>query len=569
MEVGQITSVRFFGSEKFAIGKIMQGGMGRVYQLVPIRADGHPCALKTLQGVMTERDFERECNAWLSVAQHDNIAHAFAFGKWEGSPAIIVDWYPGSMAELTADECSDDYLVTLVRGLISALSFAYTKAGLIHQDIKPGNILIDKYGAARLSDFGLARCVKTLDYSTAPRNWQETTSLAQLQGPNGTPFYMAPELFAGATPSIKTDLFSLGVTIFQFLTQEHPYFGPETKGRYSSRLRYEVLARIIAARGRRLSPLVELICTCLSLDPSERPTSYHATGWLDAKSTSREAGALKSLTEINAAVGQAMFYRECGDFTKAEAVLRDRIKALPEEPILLNALGALAVKRGQGKVAFALFSEAFERLRQTAGIRHGGLYPDPGVNLAGQLLASHKHADAHLVLRTVWGWIDADLAPATPTGLDVPAPDGWYSEFGWMFLYTGDFVRAADYLRKVLSKKGLDQTSTYWLTESAWLGNRMNEHADFLVRSLLQCAPTDAAAALCGCLAAQFANSQLAGAMVAVISGDCRREISRAEKDARLGRDMLLHPTTLDAQKLIVRSVDDLITGGKHGGLVR
>ena len=84
MEVGQVTSVDFFEKEKFVIGKIMRGGMGIVYQLVPIRANAPPVALKTLQGVMSVRDFEQECNAWLSVVQHENIARARSFGRWNG-----------------------------------------------------------------------------------------------------------------------------------------------------------------------------------------------------------------------------------------------------------------------------------------------------------------------------------------------------------------------------------------------------------------------------------------------------------------------------------------------------
>jgi serine/threonine protein kinase len=169
MEVGRITSVSFFGNEKFAVGKILKGGMGTVYQLVPIRADAPPIALKTLQNVLSAQDFERECNAWLSVAQHENIARAWSFGKWEGSPAILIDWYPRSMSELSVSECDDDYLLNIVNGLLSALDFAYNSAGLVHQDIKPANILINEYGAARLSDFGLARCVNNLvDHPISP-----------------------------------------------------------------------------------------------------------------------------------------------------------------------------------------------------------------------------------------------------------------------------------------------------------------------------------------------------------------------------------------------------------------
>jgi hypothetical protein len=83
--VGRITTVDFWGNEKFAIGKIMQGGMETVYQFVPIRADAHPVALKTLQGVMQISAFERECETWLSIAQHPNVARAIAYGEWEGN----------------------------------------------------------------------------------------------------------------------------------------------------------------------------------------------------------------------------------------------------------------------------------------------------------------------------------------------------------------------------------------------------------------------------------------------------------------------------------------------------
>lgn len=148
---------------------------------------------------MSTQDFERECNVWLSISQHKNIAHASAFGTWEGQPAILVDWYPQSMAELKVHECSDDYIIELARGLIAALDFAYRKANVIHRDIKLGNILIDRSGAARLSDFCLTRSVKIFDrYATYPYP-KEITSLTLTPGAvAGTPFYMAPELLTGA-----------------------------------------------------------------------------------------------------------------------------------------------------------------------------------------------------------------------------------------------------------------------------------------------------------------------------------------------------------------------------------
>ena len=280
IQIGQITTVDFSDNEKFAIGKIMQGGMGTVYQLVPIRANAHPLALKTLKSVMKIHDFERECEMWLSIAQHPNVARAFAFGKWEGLPAILVDWYPKSMAELNATECSNDYLIELISGLISALDFAYRSAGMIHQDIKPANILIAKDGVARLSDFGLASCARIIGGKPI-HQWQDIGNLtSETSGPvSGTPFFMAPELFAGDKPSIKTDIFSIGVTLYHFLTGEHPYFGPETKGRSTLQLRKEPLARIISSRGSGITPILNILSRCLAIEPKDRPDSYQAGDW--------------------------------------------------------------------------------------------------------------------------------------------------------------------------------------------------------------------------------------------------------------------------------------------------
>jgi hypothetical protein len=168
-----------------------------------------------------------------------------------------------------------------------------------------------------------------------------------------------------------------------------------------------------------------------------------------------------------------------------------------------------------------------------------------------------------------WSWTNLDTEGQYGNWRSIPSPNAWYCEFGWMFLYAGEFVNAAEYLAKTLSKKGNDETALCWLLESAWLGNRLREHADFVVRGIIGLANLELAAALCGCLAAQFANKELYREMMAAISTGCRRQISTAETDAGVGPGMLLHPTAIDSQKLIVRSLDSMLTGGKHLGLVQ
>lgn len=568
MKVGQITTVEFFGNEKFAIGKIIQGGMGIVYQLVPIRANSPPVALKTLTGAMKIADFERECETWLSIAQHKNIARAFAFGEWEGLPAILVDWYPKSMAELKPEDCSNDYLVEIVRGIISALDFAYRSAGIVHQDIKPGNVLIAKDGCAKLSDFGLARCFK--DFGREPAQWHDAGLTTTVLGPiGGTPFYMAPELFMGAKPSIKTDLFSLGATLYHFLTGEHPYAGAETKGRFLPELRQGPLTRLRSIRGPGITPVIELLSKCLSIQPKDRPTDYQATGWLDQSYRWNEITTSNDLAELNSLIERAKLYRTKGDFIEAENILRGACETYPNDPILLNALGALNIQLGQKERAFAFFLTAFRILSQTAGLHRVGLYLDPAINLAGQYLAMRRHSDAQTVLKTGWAWIEANPTAMPPVGSGVPSPDGWYCEFGWMFLYDGDFEHAAIYLANALSVKGIDKAPTYWLVEAAWLSNRMKEHADFLAGKLAQLAASDPTAALCACLVAQFTNRRLKRVLMESISSENLQKISKAEHSIGLDHNMLLYPTALETQKAIIQPLDDRITGGKHFEYIR
>ena len=567
MQPGEITSVGFYGNQKFAIGKVMQGGMGTVYQLVPIAGSAPPVALKTFQDVMSARDFERECKAWLSVIGHRNVARALAYGQWEGASAILVDWYPELMASLNVGTLKDEAIVKLVRGLVSALDFAYSSVGLIHQDIKPANILVDADGNARLSDFGLARCVAPRVGSTLS-TWANTTTLLPTKNSaGGTPFYMALELLVGrAQPSVKTDLFSLGVTLFQFLTGEHPYFGPENKNREVPRLRATQLMDVLSRRGPSLKPLEELIIQCLSLDPDDRPSSYRATGWAEASEPSN-LEVRSEVSRITAVVTRAQYLRERGDYRGAEKILQDELRVSPKQPILLNALGVLAEKRGRKEEAIFVLDAAFKELKRTSGKVHGVVYLDPAINLAGRLLAVQHFDQAYSVLRTSWQWAQSqasDLSAWQP----FPRADKWYPEFGWMLLYAGEFERAATYMAELMSNRGPDKILAYWLLEAAWLGKRLETYANDLVRALTPFVVTDAAAALGGCLAGQFANPNLLRTLLAELPWERRKEIQATEREAGLSQDGLLMPRTLEAQKMIVRSIDHLVTGGKHNGLV-
>lgn len=164
-----------------------------------------------------------------------NIARALAFGTWNSFPGVVIDWYPKSLEAPGRTPLSGERILNLIRGTIDALDYAHSEFRLIHQDVKPANILIDHSGEPRLSDFGLVKCVTTRQVTrreAGPARVRERATTI-----SGTPFYMAPELWDGIGPSVKTDIYSLRVTFYQFLTGQHPYVEDMSKPLFSDELR--------------------------------------------------------------------------------------------------------------------------------------------------------------------------------------------------------------------------------------------------------------------------------------------------------------------------------------------
>ncbi len=574
MKIGTITSVKFFGNEKFAVGKILEGGMGTVYQLIPIRMGMPVFALKTLKGNMKIRDFDRECEAWLSVSQHKNVARAFAFGNWEGMPSILVDWYGKSLAELKAEECSNHFIIEIITGLFSALNFTYKTTGMIHQDIKPANVLIDDQGCIKLGDFGLARCgvndievkeSENLDYANLSR-----TSSGVL---GGTPFYMAPELFTGEKPSIKTDIFSMGVTIYHFLTGEHPYFGSETNGKLSKQIRMEPLRRFLDKNDKDLLKAINVIIACLSIDPKGRPNNYQETGMVVEAKLEKENQDKETDSKVRAVVAKAMLYIDKGDIQIADNLLLENLSKSAENPILLNFLGSLRLKQGRNSESLSAFKSAFEVLKKKKGLFRSDLFLEPAINLAGLLLESKNFNDANKILKSTWSW--AKEHSNDEDDLSFLFYDKYcFGEFGWMFLNDGDFGRASVYLENVISKKETGHIFTYYLLEAAWLSDQMKEYADLVGRRIISRKDPfnplqpDLASAFANRITSEFVNPQLRQQLWGSQRAGLRDYI-KLEDESGLKNGSLVIPKTFEAQKILILSLDNILTGGKHNGFIR
>lgn len=152
--------------------------------------------------------FSREAKA-CAILKSENIVQVYDLTEVEGSPAIVMEYVEGKSLEdllQNKDVRSEELMMRVALSVLKALSYAHDR-GVIHRDIKPGNILVSDDRTIKVTDFGLAAV------SDAPSLTMEGSLI-------GTPAYMSPEQARGETVDQRTDLFSLGVTLVETLTGE-------------------------------------------------------------------------------------------------------------------------------------------------------------------------------------------------------------------------------------------------------------------------------------------------------------------------------------------------------------
>jgi non-specific serine/threonine protein kinase/serine/threonine-protein kinase len=179
---------------------------------------GRPVAIKTLLPHLAERPdlrarFEAEARSAARLS-HPNAVAVFDVGEDNGRAFLVMERLPGeTLADRVRDDTVDDeWLRAVALDVLAALGAAHA-AGIIHRDIKPGNILIAADGQAKIADFGIAKSVDdTID----------TTATGQLLG---TPAYLAPERLIGGQATACSDLYSLGVVLYEALSGEKPFTG--------------------------------------------------------------------------------------------------------------------------------------------------------------------------------------------------------------------------------------------------------------------------------------------------------------------------------------------------------
>ncbi|MHC4600867.1 MAG: serine/threonine-protein kinase, partial [Planctomycetota bacterium] len=283
------TSVGLAGKEigDFRIESILgRGGMGTVYKAVQMSLN-RSVALKVLPESISHdanylARFEREARVIASLS-HPNIVQVHDMGKDPtGLFYIVMEFAEGGAIgfrekEPLTEQTALDYATQAADGLYAA----HTQ-GILHRDIKPDNLLLDKYGRVKIADFGLARAVHgSMDI---------TGSGAAL----GTPAFMAPEQGMGEVVDHRADIYSLGASLFAILTGQHPFEADSPVGMMVQHANAAV--PMIRERSAKVSEETEmLIAKAMAKAPDER--FQNARAFSDALKAAR-AGDRRTVRDL-------------------------------------------------------------------------------------------------------------------------------------------------------------------------------------------------------------------------------------------------------------------------------
>ena len=236
--------------------KLGEGGMGEVYLAEDLKLE-RKVAIKFLPQYMTrEREnvdrFEREAKATAAL-NHPNIVTIYEIAEENTQTFIVMEYIDGvSLRTKINNGFSDpNEILNITNQICDGLSEAH-KEDIVHRDIKPENILIDKNGRGKILDFGLAK-LKGVSKLT-----KEASTL-------GTIHYMSPEQVQSKEVNHRSDIWSLGVVLYEMLTAKVPFTGG-----YEQAVIYSILNDHPKIPVEVIPDLKHIITTCLEKDPAKR-----------------------------------------------------------------------------------------------------------------------------------------------------------------------------------------------------------------------------------------------------------------------------------------------------------
>ncbi|MBN1223163.1 MAG: protein kinase [Candidatus Aminicenantes bacterium] len=243
------------------IEEIGKGGMGKVFKVLDTKVD-EKVALKLLNIEFSPGDkilerFRNELKLARKIS-HRYVCRMFDLGEAEGIPYLTMEYVSGEdlksllrrIGQFTVSRS-----VFIAKQVCEGLAEAH-RIGIVHRDLKPQNIMVDRDGNVRIMDFGISRSLRT----------KGITDTGEIFG---TPEYMSPESLEGRDPDRRTDIYSLGIILFEMLTGKVPFDG-DTPLNVALKQKTEIPPDPQKRNPQITDDLSHLILKCLNKDPGKR-----------------------------------------------------------------------------------------------------------------------------------------------------------------------------------------------------------------------------------------------------------------------------------------------------------
>ncbi len=285
------TSGLTFGGRYQLSSRVAIGGMGEVWQATDL-VIGRTVAIKILKDeYLGDPGFLERFRAearHAALVNHEGIANVFDYGEEDGSAYLVMELVPGEALSTILERervLATDRVLDIVAQTASALHAAHA-AGLVHRDIKPGNLLITPDGRVKITDFGIARIADQVPL----------TATGQVMG---TVQYLSPEQASGHAASPTTDIYSLGIVAYEALAGRRPFTGESQVAIAMAQINEAPPELPVTIS----EPVRNLVYACIAKSPSDRPDS--AAHLARAAQALRRGDVAAATASVGAIVGDS------------------------------------------------------------------------------------------------------------------------------------------------------------------------------------------------------------------------------------------------------------------------
>ncbi|MFH0938902.1 MAG: serine/threonine-protein kinase [Planctomycetota bacterium] len=232
--------------------KLAEGGCADIYAALE-HSTGRLVAIKILSprnanNKTEQKRLTNEGALWLRLGQHDNIVQTYCVGTVDKMPYVVLEYIDGTTLRqllVKGKKFIDVEVLKLAKNLCQAMQFLHNH-NVVHKDIKPDNIMITNKGAVKLLDFGFAEKIKTFN-------------LFGGKSLEGSPNYMAPELFVTGKATVATDIYALGCTLYEITVGSPPFSGMSNNEIINLQTDVSVTISPICQVNKNISPVTEKI----------------------------------------------------------------------------------------------------------------------------------------------------------------------------------------------------------------------------------------------------------------------------------------------------------------------